>query len=137
MSIRVMLAAALTLAACSPVEPRDAGIDRRSPRPDTGAEDVADELEPVVFDVQPIDARDVGDVFDASAPMDALDATRDTGVDARETGPDARDAGVDAPDVVCPPDGFGGYQWEPCANTICCPRGGCRIDIAGRPYCQS
>ncbi|MBL8678797.1 MAG: hypothetical protein JNK05_06510 [Myxococcales bacterium] len=101
---------------------------------------MADELDPVVFDVQPIDARDVGDVLDARAPMDArIDArsTPDTGVDARETGPDARDAGVDAPDVVCPPDGFGGYQWELCTNTACCPRGRCFLDSLGRPFCQS
>lgn len=134
--MRPLLLLFAALAACSPAEPRDAGVDRRSPRPDTGAEDVADEFEPVVFDVHPIDARDAGDALDATAPMDAPDATSDTGVDARETGPDARDAGVDAPDVECPLDGFGGYQWEPCTNTACCPRGRCGRDLNGRPYCQ-
>lgn len=93
------------------------------------------------------------DVFfppvDAVASMDAApDAEPDAALDAQpiETGvrvdaaPDARDAGSDArdatPDVVCPADGFGGYEWRVCGGELCCPLGACRVDIAGRPYCQ-
>lgn len=72
--------------------------------------------------------------------VDSGDASLDSG-SRFDAAPDSRpDAGSDArdatPDVMCPADGFGGYEWRPCYGVLCCPLGACRVDIAGRPYCQ-
>lgn len=126
---------ALALAACAPpAEPRDASADRRVSRPDS-APDVEEPFEDVFFPPVDVPTLDTGSEPDATAPMDSGPDTRaDSAPDSRpDAGSDARDA---APDVTCPADGFGGYEWRSCYGVLCCPLGRCRLDINDQPYCQ-
>lgn len=123
--MRVLIFVAAALAACAPpLEPEDASTT------DASASDARDGT---VDSQAPRDSAP--DVLDATAPSD-------TGVpmDAPDDRPDPRDAGSDArdatPDVVCPADGFGGYEWRSCYGQICCPVGRCQLDINDRPFCQ-